>query len=83
MGKLQIESGEGNPTKKKQLKATVSEHREPLVDMYLEYFCEELFEDFNDVAVVAEDVIVPIPPTLANTGRFTSSCDSLILQQER
>lgn len=81
MGKLQIGSGEGNPAKKKQLKATVSEHREPLADMFLEHY-EELFEVFNDVADVADDVIVPITLILPSTGRFGSSCDSLI-QQER
>ncbi|MFJ8516554.1 hypothetical protein [Lysinibacillus xylanilyticus] len=37
-----------NPIKeKKQLKSIAMEHREPLVDMYLEH-CEELFEVFNE-----------------------------------
>ncbi|KOS64235.1 hypothetical protein AN161_03365 [Lysinibacillus sp. FJAT-14222] len=46
---------------KKQLKAIVMEHREPLADMYFEH-CEELFEVFNDVAIVTDEEIVPIAP---------------------
>ncbi|WP_156476041.1 hypothetical protein [Sporosarcina psychrophila] len=44
---------------KKQLKATVMEHREPLADMYLGHY-EELFSVFQEPSSTSQELVLPL-----------------------